>query len=70
MFTADAEHGVATASRIRTGTITVNGFRHDSGLPFGGFKQSGLRRELGPEGLAAYLELQTIHLPEHPGASA
>jgi len=31
--------------------------------PFGGFKQSGVGRELGPEGLAGYLEAKSISLP-------
>jgi betaine-aldehyde dehydrogenase len=35
----------------------------DFGSPAGGFKQSGIGRELGPEGLEAYLELKNIVLP-------
>jgi len=40
------------------------GFTYDVGLPFGGFKQSGVGREWGLEGLEAYVEYQTINLPE------
>lgn len=61
--TADVDHGIDVARDVRTGTYTVNGFGMEFGAPFGGFKSSGLARELGPEGLGAYLELKTINLP-------
>lgn len=63
VFGADAAHATDVARRIRTGTITVNGFRLDLAAPFGGFKNSGLGREFGPEGLAAYFEYQSVNLP-------
>ncbi|MCM2393527.1 aldehyde dehydrogenase [Streptomyces albipurpureus] len=66
VFTADAEHGKHFARLIRTGTFTINGFRFDPTAPFGGFKNSGIGREFGPEGLAAYFEYQTVHLPIPP----
>jgi betaine-aldehyde dehydrogenase len=59
----DVERGLEIARRVRTGGYTVNGLAMEFSAPFGGFKASGLGRELGPEGLAAYLELKTIHLP-------
>ncbi|MGI9432832.1 MAG: aldehyde dehydrogenase family protein, partial [Myxococcota bacterium] len=58
------ERALAMARRIRTGTLTVNGgmwFGPDS--PFGGYKQSGIGREMGVEGLAEYLETKTVGLP-------
>jgi betaine-aldehyde dehydrogenase len=63
VWTADVDHGVDIARRVRTGTYTVNGFAMEFGAPFGGFKSSGIGRELGPEGLTAYLEPKTINLP-------
>ncbi len=63
VWTADIEHGVEVARRVRTGTYTVNGFQMEFSAPFGGFKHSGIGRELGPEGLEAYLEAKTINLP-------
>lgn len=63
VWTADVERGLAVARRVRTGTYTVNGFTMEFSAPFGGFKSSGIGRELGPEGLSAYLEAKTVNLP-------
>jgi len=63
VWSADLERGLAAARRVRTGNYGVNGFGMEFSAPFGGFKQSGVGRELGPEGLRAYLEPKTIHLP-------
>jgi betaine-aldehyde dehydrogenase len=63
VWTADVERGLGVARRVRTGTYTVNGFAMEFCAPFGGFKCSGVGRELGPEGLEAYLEPKQINLP-------
>ncbi|MEU8524749.1 MULTISPECIES: aldehyde dehydrogenase [Streptomyces] len=63
VWTADVEHGIDFGRRVRTGTFNVNTFSLDMLGPFGGFKNSGVGREFGPEGLAAYLEHKMIHLP-------
>jgi betaine-aldehyde dehydrogenase len=63
VWTNDVDHGLEIARRVRTGTYTVNSFMMEFSAPFGGFKSSGLGRELGPEGLSAYLEPKTINLP-------
>ena len=63
VWTGDLQAGLDIARKVRTGTYTVNGFAMEWGAPFGGFKDSGVGRELGPEGLAAYLESKTINLP-------
>jgi aldehyde dehydrogenase (NAD+) len=64
VWTADAEHGAAVAAQVRTGVVAVNSSMIlDFNAPFGGFKQSGIGRELGPEGIDPYTEYQTIILP-------
>jgi aldehyde dehydrogenase (NAD+) len=58
------DRALGVATRIRTGTIAVNGgqwFGADS--PFGGYKESGIGREHGIAGFEEYLELKTIGLP-------
>jgi acyl-CoA reductase-like NAD-dependent aldehyde dehydrogenase len=68
VLTRDADAAYRIARRIRTGAVGQNGLRLDFGLPYGGFKQSGLGREGGIEGLMAYLETKTILLDEAPNA--
>ncbi|MFH8615695.1 aldehyde dehydrogenase [Streptomyces sp. NPDC017979] len=73
VWTADVERGVDFARRVRTGTYNVNTFSLDMYGPFGGYKNSGIGREFGPEGYAAYLEHKMVHLPagygDQPGES-
>ena len=61
VWSADTDRATDVARRVRTGIISINGFTLDFNCPFGGFKSSGLGRELGPEGLSAYLEPKTIN---------
>ncbi|MVU80715.1 aldehyde dehydrogenase family protein [Nocardia sp. ET3-3] len=63
VWTADADRGLEVARRIHSGSVGINGFALDHGAPFGGVKNSGIGRELGPEGLAAYQQLKSIYLP-------
>ncbi|OBH50698.1 aldehyde dehydrogenase [Mycobacterium sp. E2479] len=60
VWTADVQHGLDVAAAVRTGTYGINMYTLDIGAPFGGFKQSGIGREFGPEGLDEYVELQTL----------
>ena len=64
VWSGSARRALSIARRLRTGSIAVNGtyppFPH---VPFGGFKESGLGRELGPEGLHSFLEPRSIGLP-------
>ncbi|HEX6999476.1 MAG TPA: aldehyde dehydrogenase [Gammaproteobacteria bacterium] len=61
VYTADPERGYEIARRMRSGSVTVNGMIVDPKMPFGGFKQSGIGREGGPEGLELYFEIKTIY---------
>jgi aldehyde dehydrogenase (NAD+) len=68
VWTADVERGIEVARQVRTGTYSVNTFSLDMLGPFGGYKNSGLGREFGPEGYGEYLEHKMIHLPAGWGA--
>jgi len=60
----DRERALRVARRLRAGTVSVNGglwYGPDS--PFGGYKQSGIGREMGEPGLLEYLELKTLAEP-------
>ena len=61
VYTRDPEQGYAVARRVRSGSVTVNGMIVDPKMPFGGFKQSGMGREGGIEGLDLYFETKTIY---------
>jgi acyl-CoA reductase-like NAD-dependent aldehyde dehydrogenase len=62
VWTSDPDRGAAVARRVHTGTIGVNHYLPDPAAPFGGIKASGMGREFGPEGLAGYLQLQSVYL--------
>lgn len=62
IWTSDPERAVEVARRVHTGTIGINHYLPDPTAPFGGVKASGLGRELGPEGLAAYEQQKSIYL--------
>jgi betaine-aldehyde dehydrogenase len=69
VWSADADRALEVAKQVRTGTMSVNGFMLEFGSPFGGYKQSGVGREMGPEGLNAYLESKSIAMPADAGGS-
>ncbi|HSV57478.1 MAG TPA: aldehyde dehydrogenase [Variovorax sp.] len=62
VFTPDRDRALRVMRGVRAGTLSQNSFRFDPSLPFGGFKQSGIGREGGKEGLAAYTEYKSILL--------
>ena len=63
VFTTDFPKAVEIAKKIRTGTYAVNMYAFDPGAPFGGYKNSGIGRENGPEGVEQYCEAKSILLP-------
>ena len=63
VYTADPDLARSVVSAVRTGTMNVNGAATNHGAPMGGMKCSGIGRKNGPEGLAAFLELKTVHNP-------
>jgi aldehyde dehydrogenase (NAD+) len=66
VLTQDAQAAYDIGRRIRTGGFGQNGLKMDFALPFGGFKQSGVGREGGPEGLWGYVETKTMLLDAMP----
>ncbi len=64
VWTSDNDRGLGVARQVRTGTYMLNSFAPmDFATPFGGFKESGVGREFGPEGLETFLEMKSIGLP-------
>lgn len=60
VWTSDTDHGIDIGRQIRTGTFSVNQYWLDINAPFGGFKASGIGREMGIEGFNAYIEYKSI----------
>jgi aldehyde dehydrogenase (NAD+) len=61
VFSADAERAAGIAARMRVGTVNVNGgVWYSADMPFGGYKQSGIGREMGLAGFEEYLETKAI----------
>lgn len=54
------DRAVAVARRLRTGQVDINGGTFNLFAPFGGYKQSGHGREMGPYGLEEFLELKSM----------
>ncbi|WP_159502166.1 aldehyde dehydrogenase family protein [Microbacterium sp. 18062] len=60
VYSADEDRALEVARRMATGTVGINGYRPDHGSPFGGYKDSGLGREHGPEALENFLATKSI----------
>jgi aldehyde dehydrogenase (NAD+) len=66
VFTQDVDRARQVAGQLRSGTVGHNAFRTDFSIAFGGFKQSGIGREGGTEGLLPFLETKTVILEGAP----
>ncbi|MFI7230212.1 aldehyde dehydrogenase family protein [Nonomuraea angiospora] len=62
VWAATEDRAVGVARRLRTGQVAINGGRFNPLAPFGGYKQSGVGRELGEQGLEEYLETKAMQL--------
>ena len=61
IFSADEERALSVGAKIRTGTLGINGgVWYSADMPFGGYKQSGIGREMGVAGFEEYLETKAI----------
>ena len=63
VWSADVDHALAVARRLRTGQVDINGARFNPSAPFGGYKQSGNGRELGRHGLDEFLLVKSVQMP-------
>jgi aldehyde dehydrogenase (NAD+) len=64
VWSGDRDRAVSVANRIRTGTIGVNGgLWYSPDVPFGGYKQSGIGREMGVAGFEEYLQTKSLAEP-------
>ncbi|KKB97929.1 aldehyde dehydrogenase [Mycolicibacter arupensis] len=63
VWTADVPRGIEIASKIRTGTYGINWYAFDPCCPFGGFKNSGIGRENGKEGVEHFTQQKSVLMP-------
>lgn len=65
VWSKDQEHATKVARQLETGTVWINEYHLlNPGMPFGGYKQSGIGREMGEEGLKAYLEVKHLWISD------
>ena len=63
VWTSDVPHGIEISKRIRTGTYAINWYAFDPCCPFGGYKNSGIGRENGPEGVEHFTQQKSVLMP-------
>ena len=62
VWSSSSDRALTVARALRTGEVQLNGAPFNVRAPFGGYKQSGYGRELGPYGIEEYLQTKAIHL--------
>jgi aldehyde dehydrogenase (NAD+) len=60
VWAATPERALAVAKQLRTGQVDINGGRFNALAPFGGYKKSGIGREIGPLALEEFFQLKSI----------
>jgi aldehyde dehydrogenase (NAD+) len=64
VWSGDPQRAWKVAERVRTGTMSINGgVWYSADVPFGGYKRSGIGREMGLEGFESYLETKSVVEP-------
>ena len=63
VWTSDIQHGIEISEQIRTGTYAINWYAFDPCCPFGGYKNSGIGRENGPEGVEHFTQQKSVLMP-------
>ncbi|SPM33353.1 Acyl-CoA reductase or other NAD-dependent aldehyde dehydrogenase [Mycobacterium rhizamassiliense] len=63
VWTSDIQHGIEISEKIRTGTYAINWYAFDPCCPFGGYKNSGIGRENGPEGVEHFTQQKSVLMP-------
>ena len=63
VYTSDSERARSVVAAVRTGAMGINGSSMNHIAPMGGVKSSGIGRKGGPEGLASFFELKSVHNP-------
>lgn len=65
VWSKDADKAMSVARKLETGTVWINEYHLlNPGMPFGGFKQSGIGREMGEEGMKSYLEVKHLWISD------
>jgi aldehyde dehydrogenase (NAD+) len=63
VWTANVPRGIEISEQIRTGTYGINWYAFDPGCPSGGYKNSGIGRENGPEGVEHFTQQKSVQMP-------
>ncbi|OBJ30030.1 aldehyde dehydrogenase family protein [Mycolicibacter heraklionensis] len=63
VWAADDDTAIAFARQVESGQLDINGGRYNPAAPFGGYKKSGIGRELGRIGFEEYLQIKSLQLP-------
>jgi aldehyde dehydrogenase (NAD+) len=63
VWTTDIAKGIEISEKIRTGTYAINWYAFDPCCPFGGYKNSGIGRENGPEGVEHFTQQKSVLMP-------